>query len=36
MIGYPGLPATHARDMTEFRGKPYPAAQQPKSIVDFS
>lgn len=36
MIGYPGLPATHTRDMTEYRGKPYPGAQQPKSIADFS
>ena len=36
MIGYPGLPATHARDMVEFRGKPYPGAKDPKSIVDFS
>jgi gluconate 2-dehydrogenase gamma chain len=36
MIGYPGLPATHTRDMVEFRGKPYPAAQNPKSMVDFS
>ena len=36
MIGYPGLPATHARDMVEFRGKPYPGAKDPKSILDFS
>jgi gluconate 2-dehydrogenase gamma chain len=36
MIGYPGLPATHTRDMLEFRGQPYPGAQTPKSIVDFS
>jgi len=36
MIGYPGLPATHTRDMLEFRGKPYPGAQAPKSMVDFS
>ena len=36
MIGYPGLPATHTRDMTEFRGKPYPGAQNPKSMADFS
>jgi len=36
MIGYPGLPATHTRDMVEFRGKPYPGAKDPKSIVDFS
>ncbi len=36
MIGYPGLPATHGRDMAEFRGKPYPGAEDPKSIADFS
>jgi gluconate 2-dehydrogenase gamma chain len=36
MIGYPGLPATHSRDMVEFRGKPYPGAKDPKSIADFS
>jgi gluconate 2-dehydrogenase gamma chain len=36
MVGYPGLPANHARDMVEFRGKPFPAARAPKSIADFS
>jgi gluconate 2-dehydrogenase gamma chain len=36
MIGYPGLPATHQRDIVEFRGKPYPGAKDPKSIADFS
>ena len=36
MIGYPGLPATHTRDMVQFRGKPYPGAVHPKSILDFS
>jgi gluconate 2-dehydrogenase gamma chain len=36
MIGYPGLPATHAQDMVKFRGKPYPGAKDPKSIADFS
>ncbi len=36
MLGYPGLPATHANDMVEFRGKPYPGARDPKSIADFS
>ena len=36
MIGYPGLPATHAQDMVNFRGKPYPGALDPKSIADFS
>jgi gluconate 2-dehydrogenase gamma chain len=36
MIGYPGLPATHTRDMVNFRGKPYPGAKDPKAIPDFS
>ena len=36
MIGYPGLPANHAIDMVRYRGIPYPGAQSPKSIVDFS
>ena len=36
MVGYPGLPATHANDMLEFRGKPFPGAADPKSIADFS
>jgi gluconate 2-dehydrogenase gamma chain len=36
MIGYPGLPATHQRDIVEYRGKPYPGAKDPKSIADFS
>lgn len=36
MVGYPGLPATHARDVVEYRGKPYPGAKDPKSIADFS
>ena len=36
LIGYPGLPATHAVDMVRFRGKPYPGASDPKSIADFS
>jgi len=36
MVGYPGLPATHAQDMAEFRGKPYPGATEPKAISDFS
>ncbi|MCW5294067.1 gluconate 2-dehydrogenase subunit 3 family protein [Verminephrobacter eiseniae] len=35
MIGYPGLPATHTLDMVDYRGKPYPGAQDPKSILDF-
>ncbi|QIO32423.1 gluconate 2-dehydrogenase subunit 3 family protein [Bradyrhizobium sp. 1(2017)] len=36
MIGYPGLPAVHGEDMVQFRGKPYPGAQDPKAIGDFS
>jgi gluconate 2-dehydrogenase gamma chain len=36
MIGYPGLPATHTVDMVRYRGKPYPGAKTPKSIIDFS
>lgn len=36
MLGYPGLPATHTQDMAQYRGKPYPAAGAPKSILDFS
>jgi gluconate 2-dehydrogenase gamma chain len=36
LVGYPGLPATHALDMVQYRGKPYPDAKDPKSIVDFS
>ena len=36
MIGYPGLPATHALDMVRYRGKPYPGATTPKSIADFT
>ena len=35
MLGYPGLPATHALDMVQFRGKPYPPAANPKSMLDF-
>jgi gluconate 2-dehydrogenase gamma chain len=36
MIGLPGLPATHTRNMVDFRGKPFPSASDPKSIADFS
>jgi gluconate 2-dehydrogenase gamma chain len=36
MVGYPGLPATHTLDMVQYRGKPYPGAAAPKSIIDFS
>jgi gluconate 2-dehydrogenase gamma chain len=36
MIGYPGLPAFHAQNMVQYRGKPFPGASDPKSIVDFS
>lgn len=34
MIGYPGLPATYAGKIEEYRGKRYVA--EPQSIVDFS
>lgn len=36
MIGYPGLPATNTVNVVQYRGKPYPGAQDPKSIADFS
>lgn len=36
MVGYPGLPALHARNMVQFRGKPFPGAQAPQSILDFT
>lgn len=36
MIGYPGLPATHALDMIKYRGQAYPGAASPRSILDFS
>jgi gluconate 2-dehydrogenase gamma chain len=36
MVGYPGLPAFHAQNMVQYRGKPFPPAQRPQSIQDFS
>jgi len=36
LIGYPGLPAFHTKNIVEFRGKPFPGALDPKSIQDFS
>jgi gluconate 2-dehydrogenase gamma chain len=36
MIGYPGLPATYTHDMITYRGKPHPAARNPKSMSEFS
>jgi gluconate 2-dehydrogenase gamma chain len=36
LIGYPGLPAFHAQNMVRFRGKPFPDARTPQSILDFS
>jgi gluconate 2-dehydrogenase gamma chain len=36
MVGYPGLPAFHAQNMAQFRGKPFPGSKTPKSILDFS
>lgn len=36
MVGYPGLPAFNAKNMAQFRGKPFPGASAPQSILDFS
>jgi gluconate 2-dehydrogenase gamma chain len=36
LVGYPGLPAVYSRDMITYRGRPHPAAMDPKSIEDFS
>ena len=36
LVGYPGLPATHALDIIQFRDKPYPGSSKPMSIADFS
>jgi gluconate 2-dehydrogenase gamma chain len=36
MLGYPGLPATHAINIVKYRGKPFPGSAGPKSIADFS
>ena len=36
MVGFPGLPAFHAEDVVQYRGKPFPGAANPKSIQDFS
>jgi len=35
-IGYPGLPAVNGINIVKYRGKPFPEAQTPKSIEDFS
>jgi gluconate 2-dehydrogenase gamma chain len=35
LIGYPGLPAVYSRDFVTYRGRPYPGANDPKSIEDF-
>jgi len=35
-VGYPGLPALHARNVEEYRGKRYPGASAPQSIEDFT
>lgn len=35
-VGFPGLPALHARNVVEFRGRPVPVAATPQSIEDFS
>jgi gluconate 2-dehydrogenase gamma chain len=36
LIGYPGLPAFNSQNIVTFRGKQFPAATEPKSILDFS
>lgn len=36
MLGYPGLPAVHGRDMITYRGRPYPGAHTPRSMQDFA
>jgi gluconate 2-dehydrogenase gamma chain len=36
MVGYPALPAFHTVDVHDFRGKPFPGAQHPQSMQDFS
>jgi gluconate 2-dehydrogenase gamma chain len=36
MVGYPGLPATNTINMVQYRGKPFPGAENPKSMADFS
>lgn len=36
LIGYPGLPATNALNVVQYRNKPFPGSQNPMSIVDFS
>lgn len=36
LVGYPGLPAFHADDVVNFKGKLHPDAKDPKSIQDFS
>jgi len=36
LLGYPGLPATNALNVVQFRNKPFPGSQTPMSIVDFS
>ena len=36
MLGYPGLPAVHGLNIVKYRGKPFPMAQGPASIEDFT
>ena len=36
LLGYPGLPATNAVNIVQFRNKPFPGSQAPMSVVDFS
>ncbi|MFS2162600.1 gluconate 2-dehydrogenase subunit 3 family protein [Variovorax sp. Varisp62] len=35
-VGFPGLPAFHARNVVQYRGLPFPGAAKPQSIEDFS
>ena len=36
VVGFPGLPAFHGRNVVQFRGRPFPGASKPQSIEDFS
>lgn len=35
-VGYPGLPAFHAQNVVQYRGRRFPGAADPKSIEDLS
>lgn len=36
VVGFPGLPALHGRNVIRYRGLPFPDATKPQSIEDFS